>query len=213
MLQTPGLVGTSYEIQVDVSRLPRLEEYQWITDANTANLDDIPSDIKTITYYVQSAGVLGGAIDPLDAAVATSADGSAVTSPGGLVRRILDRAVTGQAMNNGGTLALGQSGELLAPEVVSIEFSYWDGLIWQVSWDSDSMGELPLAIQVTIDVIASSDVPILAADPAALEAMATRTFMHTIRLPVARPVDTTVTTETNDTSASSSGSTASGAPL
>ena len=149
VLEQPGLIGNQYQIQIDVSRLPRLEEYYVMFDALVGNIDDIPSDLKTVTYYVQPAGTTGGVNDPL-AEVDVSPDELA---GGGLVRRSLDRAATSYASLNGSLSSLNQTGELLAPEVTAIEFSYWDGVTWQLQWSSDEYGELPLAIQVTLSMI------------------------------------------------------------
>ena len=93
VLGTPGLVGNQTQVQLDVSRLPRLEEYVAMLDANTADIDDIPSDIKTVAYFVQSPDTLGGVEDAL--ATATAELGlDTDLSNGGLGRRSLDRAAT-----------------------------------------------------------------------------------------------------------------------
>ncbi len=113
VLQTPGLVGNQYQIQIDLSRLPRLEEYVAMLDDTIAEIDDVPSDLKTVAYFVQPAGTIGGIQDPLD-----SLDPDAATSgTGGLVRRSLDRAATVEAARTGGLTLLNQTGELLAPEI------------------------------------------------------------------------------------------------
>ncbi|MGB1817602.1 MAG: PulJ/GspJ family protein, partial [Rubripirellula sp.] len=65
VLQTPGLVGNQYQIQLDLSRLPRLEEYVQMMDDTTADLQDVPSDLKTVAYYVQSDEATGGVLDSL----------------------------------------------------------------------------------------------------------------------------------------------------
>lgn len=182
VLQKPGLIGNQFQIQLDVSRLPRLEEYVAILDESVADLDDVPSDIKTVAYFVQGEGTIGGVDDPL------SEDGSGVSGgSGGLVRRSLDRAATVHAAVTGGTTQLNQTGEVLAPEIVGIEFAYWDGLMWQIEWSSDEFGELPLAVRVTLTML----------DPVATAATgsgggepSTRSFVHIVRLPMARPIDT-----------------------
>ena len=59
VLQTPGLIGNQYQLQIDTSRLPRLEEYSVLMDVDPGNLSDVPSDLKTVTYYVQQAESFG----------------------------------------------------------------------------------------------------------------------------------------------------------
>lgn len=186
VLQRPGLIGSEYQIQVDISRLPRLEEYMVMLDETAGDIDDIPSDLKTVTYFVQSAGITGVA-DSLGQFDAETASGGA----SGLVRRSLDRAVTTTALTSGGLTTLNQTGELIAPEVVSLEFSYWDGLMWQLQWNSDEMGELPLAVRVQIAVVDAADTATSAEGTTTETASEPRLFTHIVRLPLARPVDLT----------------------
>jgi type II secretory pathway pseudopilin PulG len=186
ILKQPGLIGTQYQIQIDVSRLPRLEEYTAMIDGTTTVLKDIPSDIKTVSYYVQGVGTLGGVRDPLDS-LDTSGSFSAAD---GLVRRSLDRAATVEAALTGGLSRLNQTGDLIAPEVLGVEFAYWDGITWLQDWSSDEYDELPLAIQVQLTM----DDPIAAAASAnqgIIESgSSSRIFKHVVRLPLARPIDT-----------------------
>ena len=44
---------------------------------------------------------------------------------------------------------LGES-DILAPEVVEIQFRYFDGISWIDTWDSQSSGFLPRAIEITM---------------------------------------------------------------
>lgn len=187
VLQTPGLIGNQYQIQLDLSRLPRLEEYVQMMDQTTATLQDVPSDLKTVAYYVQSDDSTAGVLDSL---AELDPDATDLTS-GGLVRRSLDRAATLEAATMGNISTLNQTGDLLAPEVKAIEFSYWDGLTWQLEWSSDEFGELPLAVQVTLYMVD----PALAAteDEDTLSSLgpeSMRSFTHIVRLPMAVPIET-----------------------
>ncbi|QEF99857.1 hypothetical protein Mal15_39240 [Stieleria maiorica] len=173
VLQTPGLIGDQYQLQIDTSRLPRLEEYTVLMDVDPGNLADLPSDLKTVTYYVQASDAVG-VDDPL-----AKLDASASTG-GGLVRRVLDRSATTFASTSGNLSALGQTGELLAPEVTGIEFSYWDGVTWQIEWNSDELGELPLAVKIQMSML----------DPLVPEGeQEPRLFSHVVRLPMAKPIE------------------------
>ena len=111
VLQTPGLIGNQFLIQIDTSRLPRLEEYVQLMDQNVADLEDVPSDLKTVSYYVQSAQTAIGVNDVMSQ---LNESGGA---NGGLVRRSLDRVATAYAAN-GVSSQLNQTGEIIAPEVV-----------------------------------------------------------------------------------------------
>lgn len=188
VLESPGLIGNQYQIQIDMSRLPRLEEYVSLLQENTTDIDDIPSDIKTVAYFVQGSGMSTGVQDQL-----TTLDANTMGEiKSGLVRRSLDRAATVQAASTGSLSLLNQTGDLLAPEIVAVEFSYWDGTAWQIEWSSDDYGELPLAVSVMLTMrdqplseeesgsLGSSEV----ADPSQI-----RVFTHIVRLPLARIIE------------------------
>lgn len=174
VLMTPGLIGNQYQIQIDTSRLPRLEEYSVLLDVDPGNLSDLPSDLKTVTYYLQTADSIG-VKDPL-----TEFDSGAGAGSGGLVRRVLDRSATTFASASGNLAALGQTGELLAPEITGLEFSYWDGLTWQIEWNSDELGELPLAVKIQMAMTE------FAPDGTEQEP---RLFQHIVRLPMGKYIE------------------------
>lgn len=182
VLETPGLIGNQNQIQLDLSRLPRLEEYVAMIDETVTDIDDVPSDLKTVVYYVQDANS-SGVVDPLDA-LDPDAEASQL---GGLVRRSLDRAATVQAATTGSLTLLNQTGELLAPEITGIEFSYWDGLQWQLEWSSDEYGELPLAVQVHLYMADPSAA--ITGNSYSLDSNDVRMFSHVVRLPLARPIE------------------------
>jgi hypothetical protein len=136
----PGLFGTATELQVDVSRLPRIDPAQLALEAADPTLMvSRPSDVKTVTYYV-----------PTDASVAAAQAMGTGSGSVGLVRREMDRAVTCYAAQQGLFEDLEQASEVIAPEVIRIEFSYFDGLQWYDTWDSEAQGGLPMAIRIDI---------------------------------------------------------------
>ena len=143
----PGLYGNQYQLQMDISRLPRVEEYQRLMNLeDNFALTDIPSDVKTITYYVQGQDMVSmeSMAEELDVVE------DDVRLINGLVRRNMDRAVTQFAADNGNTDALLNQGDVIAPEVVSIEFQYWDGLLWLPEWDSEVEESLPVAVEIRL---------------------------------------------------------------
>ena len=148
----PGIFGSASSIEIDVSRLPRPDEYVIQPgNMNTGSLGDMPSDIKTVGYYVQ-APRSDGVQDPLaslTSQIANSSAGSTAGQSGGLVRRSLDRAVTQFAYEMGNSDQLIRTGEIIAPEVLGIDFSYFGANGWQTEWDSTSLG-LPSVVKVTI---------------------------------------------------------------
>ena len=145
----PGLFGNQYQMQIDVSRLPRIENYQqYLTPDAATTVMDVPSDVKTVTYFVQNnamASASGAATQKLQDL--TDPDANAT----GLVRRELDRSVTMWAMNNGNT-ALQNTGDVIAPEVAAIEFQYFDGTEWVLEWDTEVQQKLPIAVLVIVAI-------------------------------------------------------------
>ena len=126
-----GLFGDRYQLQVSVSRLPRLDQYDGVVsvDASTS-LVDLPSDVKTVAYYLTAGQASGG----------------------GLARRSINQAVAQWATENGNIASLDDSAQLIAPEVSSLEFRYFDGLEWLAEWDSSLDGGLPLAVEILIAI-------------------------------------------------------------
>ena len=182
---TPGLYGNQFEMQVDISRLPRVDEFQQLISSGTpGSIRDIPSDLKTVAYYVRQPG-------------ATNVPGTQTVgsdpNQGGLVRRVLDRQITLYASESGNVTSLDQFGDVIAPEVTDLEFSYFDGTQWTTEWDSEAMGGLPLAVRITLSLM-----PETRADSTGLQSVfstATPTEQEVpdqvvslvVRIPVAQP--------------------------
>lgn len=142
-----GLYGESNWMQMDVSRLPRLDQYNYAslpTHDGTLVADRV-SDVKTVAYFLNF---------PDQSGLGDSARGGPLA--GGLMRRELDRHVTLYADQRGMLEEIHLDLEPFAPEVVEVYFSYHDGLEWAESWDSDELGGLPVAVRIAI-VIAPDD--------------------------------------------------------
>ena len=56
------------------------------------------------------------------------------------------------AVKEGGALTPDYGLESLAPEVVQIEFHYFDGSDWLDEWDSSTQGQLPKAVEILLTV-------------------------------------------------------------
>lgn len=149
----PGIYGNQFSLIVDVSRIPRPDEYVLQTATLTDSfLTDVPGDMKTVTYYVQQPTSMGVADSMTQ--FATSNDPTAGYAAG-LVRRQLDRGVTAYAEEMGDTQRLQQTGDLLAPEVVALEFAYFDGVEWLFEWDSSTQS-LPWLVEITLAMQSAS---------------------------------------------------------
>ncbi len=113
-------------LQVDVSRLPRLDEFQQMVavgpDGRTV---DHISDVKTVSYYIHP--VLGG-----------------------LVRRVRSRASEQYALEMGMIDDTGDEAFIIAPEVADLTYRFYDGTQWYYDWNSDERAGLPLAVEITL---------------------------------------------------------------
>jgi hypothetical protein len=110
---------------------------------------DLPSDVKTIVYFIRSEqSAHAYAEDPRALGGEASTDGYGR----GLMRAEMDRAVTIYSDgDSSGALAYSRA-QLLANEVVGLGFEYYDGLEWLTEWDSTSSSSLPRAIRVWLSV-------------------------------------------------------------
>lgn len=131
---------------LDISRLPRPDEYMVQQQSiMSREVSDVPGDMKTVSYYVQAPTNMGIS-DKLNLVTTTVDNGGMV---GGLVRQQLDRGVLAVAEEQGQSQQLMRTGELIAPEVISLEYSYYDGMQWATSWDSSTQG-LPLLVEISL---------------------------------------------------------------
>ena len=136
------LRGNRWELQVDISRLPLLDE----TQTAASFRDDMlpaspPSDVRTITYCVAKPG-------DSESLEATDLGGGRR----GLLCREWERATFLWAVQQGQTDALNRSLKVLSPEVEAIEFTYLDGGTAYQEWDSLEQGKLPTAVKIAISL-------------------------------------------------------------
>ena len=190
----PGLYGNQYQLQVDVSRIPRVDEFQRMRSPDALfKIQDIPSDVKTIAYYYRS-------VDNTTATTATSNRfGGSTKERTGLVRRVLDRAVTLQASETGGLTGVEDVGEVIAPEVTAIQFEYFDGMQWVYEWDSEEMGGLPMAVRIPLSVSTAqateeTSSPLLSGTNT-LQTGTDMIYSLVVRLPTAKPIEETESTD------------------
>jgi hypothetical protein len=127
----PGLYGSQYELQIDVGRIPRPDEFE----AAMLSGAPLPSDVKTVTYFVA------------DQVTRPSSAGR------GLMRSTMNRASALWAAQQGDFESIDLNAESLAEEVVAVEFRYFDGYEWFSEWNSQTMKGLPLAIEVLLMLV------------------------------------------------------------
>ena len=137
----PGLYGNASELSLDISRLPRLDEYSSTAISLGMTTDD-PTDIKTITYFVSETASAGSG----NQVVSILED----SQTGGLYRRELERSIASYAIDYGSSLDIDRATTLISPVIAEIAFRYFDGSEWVTEWDSDESGGFPNAIEVTV---------------------------------------------------------------
>jgi hypothetical protein len=192
-----GLNGTINELFVDSTRLPSREElFATVTgytnapagiDTGTLGAGATstsmaqaprPSDLKTVRYFVRP----GNVITPGSAA---SLSPEAQLSGGGLVRQEIPRSERVWAEQSGNTSLLESGQALIAPEVVHIEFRYFDGVQVTDMWDMLEKNCLPVAIEVSL-WIAPIDAESGAADRFSTTSLANnaREYRQTVFIPM-----------------------------
>ena len=137
----PGVYGNSTELMIDISRLPRIDQYSPVVLGTNGPIS-LPIDLKTVSYFIAN--------EPME--TDSMATGVKTTLQGGLYRRELDRAVAAFNHDVAGTLASDGYTRLIATEIIAIEFRYFNGTDFQSEWDSDLEGGFPAAIEITIVV-------------------------------------------------------------
>ena len=199
----PGLYGTAYELQIDTSRLPRIDEIQGMLATEGSAVPGVLSDVKTVSYYVINDQVSGAGY-----AAGLSQAGTGLSQTGtGLVRLEFDRATAAWLAQQGQLVAMTQDVEPIAPEVAAIEFRYYDGTELLEEWDSSVRGGLPVAVEITLYIIPARhrNDPGWTSLRTTLQGSLASTqgvlvFRRLVYLPTAQPTTADATSTTSDTS-------------
>jgi hypothetical protein len=204
------LLGSATELQFDISRLPRVDQFNQsgglVQHSGQTSTVDLPSDVKTVVYFIRSTQ---SAQSYVDDPRATGGEASTDGYGRGLMRAEMDRAVTLYSDSGTGDSAYSVA-QLLANEVVGLGFEYFDGTDFLTEWDSSSSGTLPRAIRVWLSVqplYGMTEEELQSAQ--AGKKVEPTDFYFVISLPTV-PAVTATATESTDTSSSSSSSSTSG---
>lgn len=130
----PGLYGSASQLLIHANRPSGDLNYSALDETLTA--ESRMSDTLSIAWFLA-----GG-----DGALA-----SLVSGPG-LARMEGDRMSMELADTNGDVSSMASRAKIVAPEVTSLEFRYFDGVEWTSEWDSSVMQGLPFAVEVTFTV-------------------------------------------------------------
>ncbi len=164
------------------------------------------SDIKTVHYFYRQGQEV---TDPTTVTITSLAPGGQKDQLliGGLIRQEIDRATRLVAEEMADQITLDSGQKVLAPEVVGIEFRYFDGTQELESWDTVVNGGLPPAVEVRLWLADPGEIH--AAQMSGAGALATRVSAHEFRqwifLPLAKPSTTTTSGTTDSTGTSGTG--------
>jgi type II secretory pathway pseudopilin PulG len=155
--------GTADRLEFDASRLPRIDEYEGFgfdngSGSSDASVTDITSDVKTVTYYVGSLEDIAEMADMSFGEQEFSAeDGDDEEPETGLIRSEVDRSASLYATLEAQSTQLDRAEEVVAPEVSSVVFRYFDGTEWWDEWDSDELGGIPTAVEIDLTLRGESE--------------------------------------------------------
>ncbi len=177
--QKSGLYGDSQSLILHVS-LPSRAASLGAASGAAATEDAagyVGSDMQSIAYF------LAGSSSMMAQQLSSS-----LTSPlgqsTGLARLQGDRMAMQAADESGDLTSMAAGAKLLAPEVASVQFEYFDGVSWTTSWDSGTSNSIPNAIRITIDFSPPVSTGGWYARPVS---KSTDRFQHTVSLPLAQP--------------------------
>jgi prepilin-type N-terminal cleavage/methylation domain-containing protein len=221
-----GINGSLEELYVDATRLPKQEElFSTLTgytnaqsptangstpgmsgasQSPTGSVGVPPTDLKTVHYFIRP----GDAIEAGNAGV-TSLDPATQSRIGGLVRQEIPRAMRNFAEKNGGSDVLDSNEVLLAPEVVHIEFHFFDGSQITDTWDMRELKTMPVAVEVRIWMRSpnATNEPVASTYDVATLNDTTHEYRQVVNLPMAQVANASQTNSSSDSSTTDSTST------
>jgi prepilin-type N-terminal cleavage/methylation domain-containing protein len=144
--QPLGVYGNLNELQIDVLQPARPVAAP--ADQSAMSSDEVQAPlwrggVRTVRYYCRE-----GQRPRSDVVVSERLGTTERSNFGGLVREEIDRSQFDFAQQVGTAGDFTQSGQVLAPEVLDVEFRYSDGTQVLDEWNSEQLGTLPVAIEV-----------------------------------------------------------------
>ncbi len=139
-----GIVGTADTLQLDISQPAREDFVPEATNSQAIAPLPVNSDNVRVTW---------GMVTPTTAPTEPGARRTLTIKPA-LARQVVDRlrGVVEVDEDKSGAVAIGDA-SILAREVVSLQFRYFDGYSWVTEWDSVTSERLPRAIEITMGYI------------------------------------------------------------
>jgi prepilin-type N-terminal cleavage/methylation domain-containing protein len=139
-----GLTGDSQTLVLHISRPSR--DLDYAGSGSTSSIADRRSDLQSVSYFLASRG--SGALAGMVAELASpELDAPKIA---GLARLEGDQMSIVFADSSSNVDEMAGIAEIIAPEVIALQFRYFDGSAWYDSWDSQSTARLPLAVEITM---------------------------------------------------------------
>lgn len=174
--QKSGLFGDAESLIVHISLPNRSDNF--VVTGDQVSLSG--SDLQSVVYFMSGGG---SALAQKLPAPAPSSTGATT----GLTRMQGDRMAMQAADQTGDFSTLASNVKLLAPEVASIGFEYFDGVSWGTTWDSATSNSIPNAVRITIVFLPPESANGWYARPVSVS---TDRFQHVVALPLAKPLVT-----------------------
>jgi len=143
-----GLVGDSTKLMLHTSKPGKHSNYSPISV--TTGLDQRTSDLVSVSYFLADPNGIGlsGEVGQLASREKrTDIEQNCVQ---GLARLEGDRMTLDNADVTADIDTMAAAARVLAPEIISLRFEYYDGTTWQETWDSTLMGRLPNAVAIEL---------------------------------------------------------------
>lgn len=141
-----GVYGDSQSLVLHTSR-PARQPLLLSSNSGATSAQNVRSDLLSVSYFLAVAGAGGLQGTAGDQFRNTSGGGEDVQ---GVARLEGDRLSMTMADQSADLEQMASQSELLAPEISSLQFQYYDGTDWLELWDSTEYGTVPQAIRVTI---------------------------------------------------------------
>lgn len=178
--QKTGMFGDSQTIVAHVGLPGRATDQSAAASgsANGTSAGYVSSDMQSVAYF------LLGSNSTLAQQLSSSLNSPFGKQATGLARLQGDRMAMQAADESGDLSSMVSSVKLLAPEVASISFEYFDGVSWTTTWDSATSNSIPNAVRITIEFLPPVATGGWYSRPVSAS---TDRFQHTVALPLAQP--------------------------
>jgi prepilin-type N-terminal cleavage/methylation domain-containing protein len=139
-----GLTGDAQTMVLHISRPSR--DLDYLGSGSSSSIADRRSDLQSVSYFLASrgSGALAGKVAEL---ASPELDAPKIA---GLARLEGDQMSIVFADSSSNVDEMAGVAEIIAPEVIALQFRYFDGSSWYETWDSQTSARLPLAVEMTL---------------------------------------------------------------